>query len=850
MAARIYNICIGILGIALLILELKGVIPGYPGLGSIKGSFLFVEAGILLALSIFASMSPIRTPVGGMLTASLSIMLANALALPTPTAMLVSGIGTINQRVPGKDISWDAFFFNRGAHMITTMTTALVMKLTSMHLHGTLSLLLAVLASSLALATVNIVQPAISLSLAHKQSLFQTIAPMMRISFIPFGSLIPLGVVIGWLASAHSEFSLILIAFLLTPLVMHKRALEQSFRLDRWLHENFIMLSRVIDQRDHSTFGHSERVGDLAQKVAQRLDLDEKTIMSIKVAGNLHDLGKIAIPDSILLKKGPLTKNEFELIKQHTNIGADILSQHEEHRTASEFVRYHHENYDGSGYPYGLRGEDIPLGARIIRVCDSYDVITSPRPYKNETKDIQGALEELDTLKGKWYDPRVVETLKDIIISEHHLADQSGLKQQKRIARSSSLISKNFAVFLSSQSLTYFAETLITVAIAYLATSVYRSITAVTVLFASRYIGSIIVTPFTGLLIDRFSEKVAMALANAIRVIPCIFLGIIHPPITLAALLIAILGIGTGIFQPARQSYIPHSVERTQLIVANSMTSFASQIAQTAGYLIGGFVAFVASDRLIFLLIGGLFTCTFLLTIRGIDWQQPGMKHKNACTGVRSYIAFVRKNSLIKQSLLWSFGVSIMAALLTPLLAPLLSNLVHSPHSASLYYGLLLAILSAGMLTGPLVVPFASKLIKVGLIMALGALGMGLCMSLIALQSYVPVLATLLFFSGIANMMYYVTLSAVMQQEAPEEVRGTLLSFRFLMVQIGSGLSIFLAGPVSQLFGVNRTVQGAGILLTLLGIYALAARTLRKADLKVQRAGAESANASPININS
>src|SRR6202022_1632152 len=126
------------------------------------------------------------------------------------------------------------------------------------------------------------------------------------------------------------------------------------------------MQSRVVDKRDGQTFGHSQRVGELCESVAKLMHMSDEACNTIRVAGILHDLGKIAIPDSILLKPGKLTPEEYEIIKTHPTEGAAILAEHPEQKDVAEIVMHHHERWDGKGYPGGEKGIQIPLGSGTV----------------------------------------------------------------------------------------------------------------------------------------------------------------------------------------------------------------------------------------------------------------------------------------------------------------------------------------------------------------------------------------------------------------------------------------------------------------------------------------------------
>lgn len=175
-------------------------------------------------------------------------------------------------------------------------------------------------------------------------------------------------------------------------------------------------LSKTIDAKDAYTSNHSERVAQLSQFLAKKLTLPHDDVELIHFAAHLHDIGKIGIPDGILLKTGKLNTAEFEVIKQHPVIGAGILSNTEGLQEIASIILYHHERIDGKGYPAGLAGENIPLGSRIIAVADSLDAMITMRTYKHALT-IDEAIRELTNNVNKQFDPQVVEALLDILQS-------------------------------------------------------------------------------------------------------------------------------------------------------------------------------------------------------------------------------------------------------------------------------------------------------------------------------------------------------------------------------------------------------------------------------------------------
>ncbi len=173
----------------------------------------------------------------------------------------------------------------------------------------------------------------------------------------------------------------------------------------------------LLDLRDQSIFSHSSQVSDLAGAIARALGESEAQVFAVTTAALLHDLGKIALPDRLLYKAGPLTAGERALIQQHPTIGAQILEVSPFLHHLMPAVAHHHENWDGTGYPDGLCGENIPLSARIIRVAEAYQAMTTDRPYQRH-RDDEEARAELARCSGKQFDPAVVQAILRVLADQ------------------------------------------------------------------------------------------------------------------------------------------------------------------------------------------------------------------------------------------------------------------------------------------------------------------------------------------------------------------------------------------------------------------------------------------------
>ena len=178
------------------------------------------------------------------------------------------------------------------------------------------------------------------------------------------------------------------------------------------LYENILStldsMAKILDARDPHTSRHSTRVTELSMRIGKALGLSDEDLDVLKVSASLHDIGKVGVPDKILLKKGKLTVEEMDIIKRHPDIGFDILSSIIPMKKDAEIIRHHHERYDGKGYPMGLKGEDIPFLSRIITLADAFDAMTSDRPYR-KALPYSVALQEIKRCRGTQFDPGIVD---------------------------------------------------------------------------------------------------------------------------------------------------------------------------------------------------------------------------------------------------------------------------------------------------------------------------------------------------------------------------------------------------------------------------------------------------------
>jgi hypothetical protein len=183
-----------------------------------------------------------------------------------------------------------------------------------------------------------------------------------------------------------------------------------KIKLDKKLLKSLALMAAVVEARDTYTGGHLWRVSNISRLLAEKMGMSTAEVYHVSLGGFLHDLGKVGIPDAILNKRGPLTKEEFTVVKTHPVLGEALIQEHPLGILATTAVRYHHEWVNGNGYPDGLTGSNIPLHARIVSMADAFDAMTSTRPYR-VGMTISKALADLESVRSIQFDNDILSTL-------------------------------------------------------------------------------------------------------------------------------------------------------------------------------------------------------------------------------------------------------------------------------------------------------------------------------------------------------------------------------------------------------------------------------------------------------
>jgi putative nucleotidyltransferase with HDIG domain len=379
---------------------------------------------VLTALSIGLEFVAVELPHGGVVSVATIGHMATILLVPAPFAAVSVGSAVLLEELVHRR-SVQRAAFNTACHVLTISLASYAVGLIGdpwviVEEQQQLALVAVVVAVTLVYHLVNDVLTSAVMALATGRPMGYVLRTSGRSTIFAEAGAGMIGVLFAlvWMVAP------LWTTLLAIPAAVIARALRYIGQLEGETRAAVAAMAQVVDDRDSSTFHHSERVAHYAVALAGELGLDAGEIELIEQAASVHDLGKIGVPDRVLLKPGPLTVDERATMWLHTEIGARILSQFHQFRSGAEIVLHHHEAFDGSGYPGGLAGEAIPLGARVVAVADAFDAMTSDRPYRRALS-VDEAIERFGIGAGRQWDPVVVGAMLGLL-REGRLDDQIG----------------------------------------------------------------------------------------------------------------------------------------------------------------------------------------------------------------------------------------------------------------------------------------------------------------------------------------------------------------------------------------------------------------------------------------
>lgn len=777
-----------------------------------------------------AALRPIPWRTGHQTVAD-PLLIATGLFSPGFGVGLVAWLALFDGRVPGRTITWWGLIFNRAmyatAHVVPSWWVASVGGDSDWWAIPARTVLYVAIS-----VAINYFTTAIMFSLMGRTSIWNTLAQNVGFGTL-FATLVLnfAGGILFLLLHAKPFPVGYIIAPGLFGFVLAVRGNVADAQRQTLLKDQTLELAaQVLDARDRYTESHSMRVSDLAARLAESLELGDREVELIRTAASLHDLGKIGIRDDILNKAGPLSEEEWEIMRRHPDMGADMIAQHSALAEVAPLVRHHHERWDGSGYPAGFKGGAIPFGARILSVADSFDTITGARLYRRSAMTPIEGVEDISRRANQWYDPNVVDALRQLHgLKALDLGERPDVPRRitsMRVLR----LNPGFGSLITAIGISTLGESLTQVATLvtiYLATSDAR---VVAIAFMVQALATILMTSVLGGLADKFHRQRLLVGSELIRasllLATPLLLGVrwwVILPILFA------LSCINAVIQPARQAAIPSLVPSGQVGKANAMVAATTILAGAVGYAVAGGVVSLSSKG------WGVPYLDILFVANALAFALAAM----IVVGIRNLGGGSTSTSLSGAlTLTWSIVgvrahlvIGTLASFFLPMSYPALLALAYQLSCSSRTaqcavggqnYSVLEFVLSMGIFIGSLAV---SRLSVIGTMRTVGT-GIfltGLFSLGIAASPSLPIVAIALFVASAGNAVYAIANQTAVVEAAGASVRGSIMATRFGLTQCASVIGVGVGGLITKQAGPLAVYGVLGIGLILLAMYALAA---------------------------
>jgi HD-GYP domain-containing protein (c-di-GMP phosphodiesterase class II)/predicted MFS family arabinose efflux permease len=753
------------------------------------------------------------------------LLLAAGLYAPGAGVGLLAWVATFDGRVPGRGTTWWILAFNRAmlciAHAFPSLVVAYIAP------NSPWNLPIKTGAYVLMSVALNYLMAARALSFVSRTSFWATLEQnvgglptLTSTAILNFSG----GILYLVLAKTPDNIGYLMAPALFGFILAVRGNVADAQRQTELKDQTLELAAQALDARDRYTESHSIRVAELSGRLGEHLELGNRECDLLRTAGSLHDLGKIGVRDDILNKPGPLTDEEWDAMRKHPDIGADMIAQHSALTAVAPLVRHHHERWDGSGYPAGLKGDVIPFGARILSVADSFDTITGTRLYRRSLMTPLEGVEDISRRAGHWYDPNVVDALRALHGMEPlDLADRPHVP--RRITEWNVLRSNpGFARLLAAIAISGLGDPLTQVAaLVSIYAATHGDTRAVAVAFIAQAVATILMSVALGGIADRFPRKrlvVYLELARSALLIATPFL--VASSIWMMVPVLFVLAAINSVVAPAKQAAVPTLVGPGQVGKANSMVTATMTGCGALGFGLAGVILALAQQSeiphpttVLFIADALTFAVAALLVAR-----IPNLGGGAATMRVTGAWRRAWALNAARAHLTVAAAAGFLLAMSFPALLALAYRI--EPKAGGPTYSALELVLSAGIFIGSLVVG-RSQVIGSMRTAGFGLMVTGLFSLAITLTNEVYIVAAALFVASLGNAIYWVANQTALVEAADASNRGSMMATRFSLVQTASIAGAALGGFVTQAYGPLVAYGMLAIGLILLGMFALAA---------------------------
>jgi putative nucleotidyltransferase with HDIG domain len=811
-----------VIGVGIALVPLGWLLHPYSSadLGKLLPTLLYLGVGTQIA-----ALRPIPWRTGRQSVVD-PLLVATGLYAPGLGVGLVAWLAQFDGRVPGRAIPWWAFFYNRAVFAIAHVLPSIaVYSISADEWWGwplrTASYVVAAVGLQYFLT-------ALVVSFVRRSSVWTTlfenvgVPTLMATLALSFSG----GILFLLLQATPFPVGYIMAPGLFGFVLAVRGNVADAQRQTELKDQTLDLAAQALDARDRYTESHSIRVSELAGKLGEQLELGDRECELIRTAGSLHDLGKIGVRDDILNKPGPLTEEEWEVMRRHPDIGADMIAQHSALTEVAPLVRHHHERWDGSGYPGGLRGDVIPFGARILSVADSFDTITGPRLYRQSLMTPLEGVEDISRRADHWYDPNVVDALRELHgLKPLELANRSEVPRRitsLRVLRANPW----FSSLLTAIGISSIGDPLTQVATLVLVyTATHHDARIVALAFIVQALATISMSSVLGGVADKLPRKPLIVILELLRAA----ILVATPALTqvdravgpagarwwVIIPILFVLASINAIVQPARQAAIPGLVPAGQIGKANALVVATTMLAGALGFALAGAILSMSQSLTILFLADAATFALAAAIVLGIPSLGGGA-------------AAARFSGALKRtwSILSARPQLVIGALAGFLIAISFPSLLAAAYQVSVNgaqtYSMLEVVLSIGVFAGSIAV---GRFVAIGSMRTVGA-GLfltGVFSVAISMRPSVILIAGFLFVASIGNPIYAVANQTALMEAADASNRGSVMATRFGLVQTASIAGAAAGGLITTQWGPFAAYGVLGVGLILLALYALAA---------------------------
>ncbi len=591
------------------------------------------------------------------------------------------------------------------------------------------------------------------------------------------------------------------------------------------------VLADAMDVKDSLTGLHSQAVAQLAKRIARTIGVSERLAHDVFLTGLLHDVGKVAVPDAILQKPGHLGPDEWDVMRSHVIDSADMVASIAGLSRIAPLVRASHEHYDGTGYPEGLRGREIPLAARIVAIADAYHALTSDRVYRSR-RDPGAALAELDRCSGTQFDPVLVRALRTLVARP-----APGPAARPAPAWLTVLRRPAFALLWFGEAVSFLGDEVFFIAITLWVYALTGSAMTLAAALSAGYVAQALFSFLAGAVADRVDRRAVVALSDVGRAIVVAALPFVLPKsLPLGLILLGVLNVGSVFFRAAVTALLPSIATVDELPAINALFQTTERIAEIAGGVLGaaavltlGYIGVMFADA------GSFLVSAICILLMPLAWGAGLGAHRGATitADLMSGLRYLWQTPFQRY-----FALLILPGYLTlafeVLRAPMV---VHTAHLSPAAYGVVNSTLGVGKLATALVLAGLTRRWATPSLAVFAYVLAALGVAVFASAPWYLGLVAGAFIFAVGNMMSSIVNATLVMQVTPQALLGRVLGNRQMLLQGTRLIGALALGrvadaaspPVALWIMAGACIVGVTFLWLFTGRYVTAPPSIRSA---------------------